>query len=95
MTPTQKQIEGKRYWTPIFSLMSTCIGVLSFVLWFFVSTWILDIKGSIQQDHTDITNITAVMAERHTTASIWRTATSDRIDYIDGRLKMVENKIYK
>lgn len=93
MTP--KEVEGKRYWTPIFSLMSASISVLGFILWFFVSGWILDIKTGIQQDHTDISNITALMADRHATAAIWRTATTDRIDFMDNRLSKLENRIYR
>lgn len=94
MSPSSREIDGKRYWTPIFSLLSTVIGGTSFILWFFVSGWILDIKTAIQQDHTGIANITAIMAERHTTAAIWRTATTDKINFIDARLVKLENKVY-
>lgn len=91
---TKDEIEGRRYWTPRLLTANTVMSAGAIVLWFFLSNWILDIKTSINKDHDSIDNLTSLIAERHTSGAIWKQATTDRIDFIDGRLVQVEKKIY-
>lgn len=91
MTP--KEIEGRRYWTPRLLTANNVLTAGSVVLWFFVSTWVLDIKKSIQDDHFEVQNIEALMADRHVAGAIWKTAMEDKVQYIEVRLARVEKKV--
>lgn len=91
MTP--KQAEGHRYWTPRLSLANMVFSGGMVVLWWCIQTGITDIKNSLEKNSDDVKSLTAQMADRHTTAEIWRTATKYRIDDIDIRLVKVERKV--
>lgn len=95
MTPSERMYQSQRKWTPRLLSASTVLSAGGIILWFFVSSWVLDIKTSIQKTENNFDNLNTLIAERHTSAEIWRTATTDRINYIDGRLALVENKIDK
>lgn len=95
MTPVEKLHNSQRVWTPRLLSANTILQAGAIVLWFFVSSWVLDIKTSVNKNNDSIDNIKVVMSERSTAAAIWRQSTTDRIGFIDDRLVKVEKQVYK
>lgn len=91
MTP--RQIANNRYWTPRIALATFALNIGGVALWWFISTWMTDIKTEVISIHSEMKAESLASTERRIANSIWKQNMADKTDAMDVRLVRVENKV--
>lgn len=88
----QKEIDAKRYWTPRILLMTVTLHVCGLGLWYFVTSWMSDIKTEVREIHSELTAEIHQATDRRLVWTAWKQETIDHVANMEDRIVRLERK---